>query len=775
MKILFLCTAHNSLSQRLYLALTSLGHDVSIEYALSDAIMQEAVELLGPDLVICPFLTTRVPREIFTRILTLIIHPGPPGDAGPSAIDWLIWGCDGSTDDTNLALRTLNSYEVRPGRTHWGVSVIQAIEQFDAGPVWAFEQFPVNIDSPDLTKSTLYRGAITSAAVIATKAALDRIVLAKKAHYKHPLAEIPSQCQPNIRADSRYAVLCVTSQIPFPGGSTCHRPLLKAAQRDFNVTRHSATQISRRLRSADTQPGVLSKLFGFEFFLYGGVIEGQPDLTFGLSIRGCVTKIIGVRNEALCFATCDGKGIWITHIRQRKGRDSALQPKMPAVPGLLSLGILTTSQVHELQWPLASDWSAATWPTLQDIRVDIIEDDNQKRIAHLHWEFYNGAMDKDQCSRLLEAMNYILSQSTAADPIHAVVLMGGSYFSNGIALNIAEAAPDPAWESWLNINAIDDIVHHLLHEFPSRGILTFAAIRGNAAAGGVALAAACDFVISGSEVVLNPAYRAIGLYGSEYHTITYHARCGKAKATRLLRDMQAMSPLQAQRLGLIDFVFPGTGDQLDDYIHTHVSMLLKPGCLKQGFWKANVDLSPAVLARARALELGEMSKDFWSPRSIRYHSRRFDFVRNVKPSRTPLRFAKHRRLANSTVLDEEESSQFDEIQHFKRSYEEDLLADLRKKIRAEINTPKRTSVIDVTPLEIKAPPVPSVQPICVTETASANAKAEILFSCYYNPVTEPLTPPETPFQPSVTEPFFDAPELTNGLASQEDGILECLK
>jgi len=367
MKILFLCTAHNSLSQRLYLALTSLGHDVSIEYALSDAIMQEAVELFGPDIVICPFLTARVPRAIFTRILTLIIHPGPPGDAGPSAIDWLILGCDGSTDDTELALRTLNSYEVRPGRSHWGVSVIQAIEEFDAGPIWAFEQFPVNIDSPDLTKSTLYRGATTSAAVIATKAALDRIVQAKRAHYKLPLAELPSQCQPNIRADSRYAVLCVTSQIPFPGGSTCHRPLLKAAQRDFNVTRHSATQISRRLRSADTQPGVLSKLFGFELFLYGGVVEEQPDLSFGLSIRGCATKIIGVRNEALCFATCDGKGIWITHIRQRKGRDSALQPKTPAVPGLLSLGILTASQAEELRWPLASDWSAATSPTLQDI------------------------------------------------------------------------------------------------------------------------------------------------------------------------------------------------------------------------------------------------------------------------------------------------------------------------------------------------------------------------------------------------------------------------
>ena len=58
MKILFLCTAHNSLSQRLYLELTAAGHDVSIEYALSDSVMLEAVELFQPNLIICPFVST---------------------------------------------------------------------------------------------------------------------------------------------------------------------------------------------------------------------------------------------------------------------------------------------------------------------------------------------------------------------------------------------------------------------------------------------------------------------------------------------------------------------------------------------------------------------------------------------------------------------------------------------------------------------------------------------------------------------------------------------
>jgi hypothetical protein len=57
MKILFLCTAHNSLSQSLYLAL-SRSHEISIEYALSDELMISAAALFKPNIILCPFLTT---------------------------------------------------------------------------------------------------------------------------------------------------------------------------------------------------------------------------------------------------------------------------------------------------------------------------------------------------------------------------------------------------------------------------------------------------------------------------------------------------------------------------------------------------------------------------------------------------------------------------------------------------------------------------------------------------------------------------------------------
>ena len=134
MKILFLCTAHNSLSQRLYLVLAA-SYDVTIEYALSDEVMISAAALADPDLIICPFLTTLVPRSVYERYLTLIIHPGPPGDAGPSALDWVLLGDDGTINDPKLLLQSLDHGPERSGRSHWGVTVLQATAEFDAGPV----------------------------------------------------------------------------------------------------------------------------------------------------------------------------------------------------------------------------------------------------------------------------------------------------------------------------------------------------------------------------------------------------------------------------------------------------------------------------------------------------------------------------------------------------------------------------------------------------------------------------------------------------------------
>lgn len=732
MKILFICTAHNSLSQRLHLTL-SASHQVTVEYALSEASMLDAVALAKPDLVICPFLTTFVPKQIYDNFLTLIIHPGPPGDAGPSSIDWLILGDDGSAEDPMQQLKQLDEDTGSPGRTHWGVTVLQAIEKFDAGPVWAFQQFPVNIDQPGLTKSSLYRGEVTQAAVTATLAAIQRIETATLTG--------PTTRQ-NLQSKPEYAKLSVADGMPFGGGITHARPLLKASLGSFDIARHTARYISRRIRGGDSQPGVLSRIFGPNLYLYGGLVDDTLDHVEPTRLGSTGTGILAIRDNAICVATADKESIWITHIRQPKLKnDSALWPKVPAVSGLAQLDALDADFITSLRQEDPVGFSHAVGETYQEVWVQFEDDERGNKTAYLCFDHYNGAMSTEQCSKMIEAMNYILEKANLDGSIRALVLMGGSYFSNGIALNVIEAAADPAQESWRNINRIDDVVQYLLHEFPSRNILTVAAIRDNAAAGGVALATACDFVIAGANVTLNPAYRAIGLYGSEYHTLSYYGRCGEANAKKLLNAMLPMSPLQAREIGLVDFVFPDTGAALEDHIRTHMSFILNDGVARKGPWKRNVDLSKPSLALARANELAEMSKDFWSPRSVRYHTRRFDFVRKSKATSTPLRFATHRR--GKALSDEEEMPEFDNVKAYQRRAEQELLAKLRASVWTEVSTtledwssegdqdPTRKQLhLLVTPKTLRMPPTP-VDKGC-------------LFPCHYQPVEPLLTPPESP-------------------------------
>ncbi|KAH0346488.1 ClpP/crotonase, partial [Aureobasidium melanogenum] len=633
MKILLLCTAHNSLSQRLYLTLT-LKHEVTVEYALSTDTMIEAASLAHPHLIICPFLTSPVPAEVYSKYMTLIVHPGAPGDGGPSALDFMLMGEDGTDEDIQRVIgKDLWSEH---GRSHWGVTVLQAIAEYDAGPVWAWEQFSVNIDNHTTTKSSLYRGDVTRAALIACSTAIERIKSAARQVQDTKAGDVDDrECiNPGLKTKPEYGTASASTGEPFLGGHTCPLPLLKAANRGFDVNRHGAVMISRLIRASDSQPGCLTRDFSPNLYVYGGLIEDGEHMS---TIDVKPGTFIGVRNDAVCFKTLDGKGVWITHGRRvKKKTDPTLWPKVPAIPLFVDLGIVDPKKLPQYLPLLPKDFARLNYPTFQEIFIEYDEIATGQRVAYLTFDFYNGAMSTNQCRQMCAALQSILETHTELNPLSAVVLLGGTYFSNGIHLNVIESSPDPAHESWSNINAINDVILLILHDFAVRGIITVATLRGNAAAGGVALAAAADLVLAGEHVVINPAYRALGLFGSEYHTITYYGRAGYETGHRLLRDMVPVSAQQAKDIGLVDVVLSGYGESLDTAIRKHVNELV---CTNQkpGQWKDKLDLSPSGLAAARMHELGEMAKDFWSARSIRYHSRRSDFVRKVKATKTPLR------------------------------------------------------------------------------------------------------------------------------------------
>lgn len=745
MRILFFCTAHNSLSQRLFLELTR-KHTVTVEYALSEAAMIEAAELAKPHLIICPFLTTRVPHKVHDAFLTLIVHPGPPGDAGPSALDWLLMGDDGREADSSKLL--LQDGFNPNGRSHWGVTVLQANEDFDAGQIWAFEQFSIDINEPGLTKSSLYRGLVTQAAVSASLAAIERIEYAAAAAASaagvplsppgspgHVSAAVCSKLNSGLIAHKAFSELSVSSAQPFQGGKTHRRPLLRAAERDFDPSRHTAAEISRRIRSGDSQPGCLSTVFGPKLYLYGGIIDDTVKL--GDAAPG---DILAIRHEAVCISTCDGKGVWITHIRRvKRSEDPALWPKVPAAPALLEMGCIDQSAVYA-SLSASDEWTKVAANTLQDIWIDMVADE-KKRLAYVYFDFYNGAMSTTQCRKLVTALQHILSTAEDAEdhrPLAAVILMGGhSYFSNGIHLNVIEAAADPALESWYNINAINDVVETILRDFPARGIRTVAAVRGNCAAGGVALATACDIVIAGEHVVLNPAYRALGLHGSEFHSLTYPGRCGESEATAAVRLMTPLSAEDASKKGFVDYVLPGSGVVLEAAVRDRVEVLFSASTALSKDevapqWKMTLDLSPAALARARAAELAQMAMDFWSPRSERYHRRRRDFVRKAKATSTPLRFAVHRR--GPGMLDEEEHDRFDSIEWFVQKSRHEFRQDMAKKMTLLITNFSQSDCEVTSPYKLGFGQAISGNTGIKDgiKAKPASKASDVVFSCYYS-------------------------------------------
>src|SRR5207245_1914505 len=139
MNILFFTTAHNSLSQRAFVELVDRGHKVVVVIASSEAVMLAAVDREQPDLIVAPLLKTAIPASIWQKHTCIIIHPGIKGDRGPSSLDWAI----------------LNSYE------EWGVTLLQAGAEMDAGDIWASCTFSMRSGS----KSHIYRHEVTEAAI----------------------------------------------------------------------------------------------------------------------------------------------------------------------------------------------------------------------------------------------------------------------------------------------------------------------------------------------------------------------------------------------------------------------------------------------------------------------------------------------------------------------------------------------------------------------------------------------------------------------------------
>jgi putative two-component system hydrogenase maturation factor HypX/HoxX len=559
MRILLLTHAFNSLTQRLFVDLRERGHDVSVEFDINDAMALEAVELFRPELIIAPFLKRAIPAAIWKRHVCLVVHPGIPGDRGPSALDWAI----------------LN------GEQNWGVTVLQANAELDAGDIWASVEFPLR----EASKSSLYRHEVTQAAVEAVTLAMERFEAG--GFRPRPL----DYAAPDIRGIAR--------------------PLMRQSERAIDWARDDTAGVLRRIRCADGSPGVRDVWFGREVYLYDA--HAEPTL------RGAPGAVMARSGGAICRATVDG-AVWIGHLRDPQ---SDFPFKLPAVR-------LFEAEAHAL-------------PEITPDRDSGYRDIDYEEVSHvgyLHFPFYNGAMGTEQCQRLRRAYHEARQHDT-----RVIVLMGGpDFWSNGMHLNLIEAADSPADESWRNINALDDLAADIID---TTSHVTVAALRGNAGAGGVFLARAADRVWAHAGVVLNPHYKDMGnLYGSEYWTYLLPRCVGAQHAERIVRARLPMGVGEACAVGLLDACFGANAREFERQLREQATALAESEVcgvlLEEKRARRRRDEAEKPLAYYRDEELEHMRLNFYGFDSS-YHVARYNFVYKVPKSRTPLTIASHRR------------------------------------------------------------------------------------------------------------------------------------
>jgi putative two-component system hydrogenase maturation factor HypX/HoxX len=484
LRVLFLASAHNSLSQRLLTELTALGHEVKVAVVRSGPEMEAAVHQHRPQLIVCPMLKTRIPELVWSRYRCLVVHPGPRGDRGPSSLDWAI----------------------ELGAGEWGVTVLEADRELDGGQVWSTRRFPM----PQGGKSSLYRHEVRRAATAAVVEAITAIA---------------DDSSPD-RLDSDEPAVIARP-----------RPFMTQDVRAIDWRSDPTDSVIRKLRAAEGHPGVRDMVAGVDCFLFGGHPES--------SLHGRPGDIISQRAGAICRATVDG-AVWISHLK-RCDTSSRQFFKLPAAHTLALAGtdVVVPETTVAIDAPLGLD----------DTFREIVYHEHGA-VGYLRFEFYNGAMSTDQCRRLLDAYRYARAQAHTK----VIVLTGGSdFFSNGIHLNVIEAAPDPAAESWRNLNAIDDLVREIID---TDSHLVISALVGDAAAGGVTLALAADYALARRDAVLNPYYQHMGgLYGSEYWTYLLPRRIGPEPTARLTgAPFTPLSAKRATHIGLIDDAVGDTAD-----------------------------------------------------------------------------------------------------------------------------------------------------------------------------------------------------------------------
>ncbi len=550
MKILFITTSFNGMSQRAWVELDRLNHQVKVHIASTRENMIEAVNAYHPDLIIAPYLKTAIPEIIWKNFTCFIVHPGIVGDRGSSSLDWAI----------------LNNEKV------WGVTILQATEKMDAGPVWATSLFPMR----NVSKSFLYRHEVTRAAMVALLEAVKKFE--EKNFISQPVNEIETAKRGKWNRSTK--------------------------EDDFSFSWDEETgAIIRKISAADSYPGAACEILGSEYYAFGAREEE--------TLKGNPGEIIAQRNNAICIATKDA-GVWIQCLR--KNEDATIK-----LPATVVLGD-TIKKIPASALNIFDDNHSIK--TFREIKYE-----EANEVGYISFEFYNGAMSTEQCKRLQDVFIEVKKRNTKI-----IVLMGGEdTWSNGIHLNLIEASENSAQTSWGNINAIDDLIHEIIC---TESHYVVSALQGNAGAGGVSLALAADKVLAKKGIVFNPHTRNMGLYGSEYWTYLLPKRIGTQRANLFTEQCLPWGTDIAMEVKLIDDCFGETAGSFKKGVKKVAEEVAQLSYFTQLLtakkFKRNRDERYKPLQKYREEELEKMHKNFFED-DWGYDYKRYCFVHKINP------------------------------------------------------------------------------------------------------------------------------------------------
>ncbi|GGL22437.1 formyl transferase [Pseudomonas brenneri] len=469
----------------------------------------------------------------------------------------------------------------------WGVTALQAVEEMDAGPVWSTCEF----DMPaDVRKSELYNGPVSDAALACIRDAVGKFAsgfVPTPLDYTQP--DVIGRLQPN----------------------------MKQADRTFSWY-DCVRFIKRSIDAADGQPGVLASLAGGQYYLYDAHLDSR---------RGTPGEILAVQDDAVLVAAGD-HSLWIGSLKRKAqpGEETFKLPARHVLAGRLA-------GIPVLDGSIANQGFDET--AYQPIRYR-----ESGHVGELTFEFYNGAMSTEQCQRLVTALRWAKARDTQV----LLVRGGRGSFSNGVHLNVIQAAQVPGLEAWANIQAIDDVCQELL----TARQLVVSGLTGSAGAGGVMLALAADIVFARAGVVLNPHYKTMGLYGSEYWTYSLPRAVGSEVAHKLIEECLPISALQARQWGMIQDIGPRCPHAFSAWLLQQANSALTDE--KFALYRARkATLSLEQIERCRANELAQMQLDMVQDRQ-QFAEKCRNFVLKRKTCQTPQRLIAPWALTRKTTF-----------------------------------------------------------------------------------------------------------------------------